>query len=84
MKENKILKDDELEKVSWGILVDNWKEILGSYAELYRNKGSSFKSFKGKVLNGKFDDEITLNGNGDIDGYEERKIIEYLESIKWE
>ena len=54
MTEKKMLKDDELEKVSGGQLVTHWKEVIDERAESYRRKEIDFADFRKEVLNGNY------------------------------
>lgn len=58
MKENKMLKDDELKDVSGGKLKDDWKDILTRIAESYKAENKSYNSFQLWVRNGYYNGEI--------------------------
>ena len=82
MIENKMLKDDELEKVSGGQLATHWKEVIDEYAEDYKRKEIDFADFKKEVLNGN-DIRLLICDGDTFNCAEITEITEYLESISW-
>ena len=78
-----MLNDETLEKVTGGQLVDNWKEILDIIAKAIRDRKINYKTFKKSVLNGEYNDRITVVNDKGFSSYEADMIKKYLETIKW-
>ena len=51
MNKRKLLNDEELDKVSGGILIENWESTLFEYAKEYKNKNKSHHQFMNDVKN---------------------------------
>lgn len=83
MTEKKMLKDEELEKVSGGYLKNNWKEELNKIAGIVRERGYSYYDFKEDTLKGHFDDCLTNARNKGISEEERDLIKRYLKQISW-
>ena len=85
MTDNKnMLKDEMLEEVSGGSLVNNWKEELEFYAGEYRSRGISFDLFKADVLKGYLDYAITKSNSPGFNNGEKLEIEKFLKTIRWE
>ena len=78
-----MLKDDELEKVSGGRLIDNWKEIIDENAEEYKRKEIDYTVFRNEIFSGKYNSLLICDHEGGFSKAEATEIEHYLESIRW-
>ena len=78
MNKRKLLNDEELDKVSGGILIENWESTLFEYAKEYKNKNKSHHQFMNDVKN-KIIYEICDSTSYSEDEY--ISVIKYVESL---